>query len=70
MALKLVLMLAHEYGITPIQISGYLLLVIQWMRKESVLKNFTPQPLFYYVQSIEAGFSHIQGYEYVSGWLI
>jgi ribonuclease HI len=59
MALKLVLMLAQEYGITHIQIFGDSLLVIQWMRKESILRNFTLQPLFYDVQSLQEGFSHI-----------
>jgi ribonuclease HI len=46
MALKLVLSLAQEFGVSQIQIFGDSLLVIQWMCKEMVLRNFTLQPLF------------------------
>jgi hypothetical protein len=57
MALKLVLKLAQESGVSHIQIYGDLLLVIQWMCKEITLRNFTLQPLFNDVQSLLSTFS-------------
>jgi hypothetical protein len=53
MALKLVLMLAWEHGVTHIQIFGDSLLVIQWMKQELVLRNFMLQPLFLDVMSLQ-----------------
>jgi ribonuclease HI len=41
MALKLVLKLAQEFGVTQLQFFGDSKLVIQWMCKEIALRNFT-----------------------------
>jgi hypothetical protein len=51
--------LAEEYGITQLQILGYSLLVIQWLRKEASFRNFTLQPLFDDIQQQMTTFSHI-----------
>jgi hypothetical protein len=52
-------MLAQEHGVTHIQIFGDSLLVIKWMRQESTLINFTLQPLFLDVWSLQSTFTHI-----------
>jgi ribonuclease HI len=59
MALKLVLTLAQEQGISQIQIYGDSLLVIQWMKGEFNLCNFTLQPLFHDILLLKSTFSHI-----------
>jgi ribonuclease HI len=59
MALKLVLMLAQENGVSQIQIYGDSLLVIQWMKGEFNLHNFTLQPLFHDILLLKSTFSHI-----------
>jgi ribonuclease HI len=59
MALKLVLRLAQEFGVSQIQIFGDSLLVIQWLCKETTLRNFTLQPLYDDVQLLMTTFSHI-----------
>jgi hypothetical protein len=46
MALKLILRLAHDVGVSHIQIYDDFLLVIQWMHKKIVMRNFTLQPLY------------------------
>jgi hypothetical protein len=45
-ALKLVPIPALEKGISQIQVLGDSLLVIQWMKGDSILRNFMLQPLF------------------------
>jgi ribonuclease HI len=59
LALKLVLLLALEKGISHIQIYGDSLLVIQWMKGDFSLHNFTLQPLFQDIMSNKSTFSHI-----------
>jgi hypothetical protein len=41
LALKLVLMLSQEHGVTHMQIFEDLLLVIKWMRHDLASRNFT-----------------------------
>jgi ribonuclease HI len=57
MALKLVLKLAQEYGLTQLQIFGDSDLVIQWMHKEIVVMNFTLRPLYNEVLNLLTFFS-------------
>jgi len=45
-ALKLVLLLAIEKGITRLQVLGYSLLVIQWVNGDAELRNFCYSPSF------------------------
>jgi len=59
MELKLVLMLAHRNGVSQIQIYGYSLLAIQWMKGELNLHNFTLQPIFNEISLQKLTFSHI-----------
>lgn len=59
MALKLVLMLSWEHGVTQFQLFGDSLLVIQWIKQESVLRNFILQLLFLDVMSLQTTFTHI-----------
>lgn len=58
MALKLVLKLAQELGVTQLQIYGDSMLVIQWMRKEIAVRNFTLHPLYDEVLNLLTYFSH------------
>ena len=58
MALKLVMKLAQEFGVTQLQIFGDSMLVIKWMRKEVALGNFTSQPLYDEVLNLLASFSY------------
>jgi hypothetical protein len=51
--------LAQEYGVSQMQIFGDSLLVIQWLRKEASIKNFTLQPLYDDIQRQMTTFSHI-----------
>jgi hypothetical protein len=59
MALELVLRLSQEFCVSQIQIIGDSLLVIQWMHKEIVLRNFTLQPLYDDVHILITTVSHI-----------
>jgi ribonuclease HI len=59
MARKLVLRLALEFGVSQLQISNDSMMVIQWMRKEITLENFTLQPLCDEVHRLLVEFSHI-----------
>jgi len=59
MALKLVLRLAQEFGLSQIQLFGDSLLVIQCLRKETTLVNFTLPPLYDGAQILMTTFSHI-----------
>jgi hypothetical protein len=59
MALKLVLRLAQESGVTHIQICFDSLPIIQWMCKEITLMNFTLQPLFNDVHTLLLAFSDV-----------
>jgi hypothetical protein len=56
---KQVLRLAQEFGVLQIQFFGDLLLVIQWMHKETTLRNFTLQHLHDEVQLLFIACSHI-----------
>jgi hypothetical protein len=47
-------MLAWEHGVTHLQIFGYSLIVIQWMKQEVTLRNFMLQPLFLDVLSLQS----------------
>jgi ribonuclease HI len=58
MALKLVLKLAQEFGVTQLQFFGDSKLVIQWMHKEIALRNFTLQPLYDEVLNLLTSFSY------------
>jgi ribonuclease HI len=60
--LKLMLQLAQEYGVSQLQIYGNSLLVIQWLRKEATIINFTLQPLYDDTQIKLTTFSHISLY--------
>jgi len=64
--LKLMLQLAQEYGVSQLQIYGNSLLVIQWLRKEATIINFTLQPL-YDTQTKLTTFSHISLYHIYKG---
>jgi ribonuclease HI len=57
MALKLVLMLAQENEISQIQIYGDSQLVIQWIKGEFNLHNFTLQHLFHDILLLKSTFS-------------
>jgi ribonuclease HI len=59
MALKLVLKLAQELGVSHLQIYDDSLLVIQWIHKEITLIKFTLQTLFNDVHSLLSYFSQI-----------
>jgi ribonuclease HI len=58
MALKLVLKLAQEFGVTQLQIFGDSMLVIKWMHKEISLGNFTLRPLYDEVHNLLTSFSY------------
>jgi hypothetical protein len=59
MALKLIWTLVQEQGISQIQIYGDSLPMIQWMKGEFNLHNFTLQPLFHGIFLLKSMFSHI-----------
>jgi ribonuclease HI len=58
MALNLILFLALEHGVTHLQIYGDSFLAIKW-RQEWALRNFTLQPLFQDIWSLQSVFTHI-----------
>jgi ribonuclease HI len=76
MALKLVLRLAQEFGVTQLQIFGDSMLVIQWMHKEIALRNFTLQPLYDEVLNLLTRFliyifvSYLQGQKQTCKWAL
>ena len=59
MDLKLLLTMASEKGITPLQIFGDSMVVIKWMKRGNSLSSYLLQPLFDELKGITCVFNFI-----------